>query len=133
MDNVVFQLNIQAKTVERYKEMLGYLAPELLAMHLEEITPLHLHREWNRLQDSGGHHRKTKAKRPLSTKTVRNISGLVSSAFSRAIFWGLASANPVTNSERPKWRRKEGVALTPLQQKLFIEASASALWYLPRS
>jgi hypothetical protein len=30
------------KTVERYRELGAYLAPELLAMPLAEITPLHL-------------------------------------------------------------------------------------------
>ena len=37
------------KTIERYRELAAYLAPELLAMPLGEITPLHLSREWNRL------------------------------------------------------------------------------------
>lgn len=98
-------------------------------MRVDEITPLLLHREWNRLTDSGGRHRRTKAPRPMGSKSVRNIAGLVSSAFNRAIFWGLASNNPVTNSEPPKWRRKEGVAFTPAQQKLIIESSTH--WRLP--
>ena len=33
------------KTIERYHEMIGYLAPELLAMNMKEIGPLHLTRE----------------------------------------------------------------------------------------
>ena len=69
------------KTVERYRELAAYLAPELLAMPLGEITALHLNREWNRLLKSGGHYRKTKQARPLSRKTVRHVAGLVSSAF----------------------------------------------------
>ena len=72
------------KTIERYRELAAYLAPELLAMPLGEITPLHLSREWNRLLKSGGRHRKTKQARPLSAKTVRHIAGLVSSAFAQA-------------------------------------------------
>ncbi len=71
------------KTIERYRELAVYLAPELLAMPLAEITPLHLGREWNRLLRCGGSHRKTKQARPLSAKTVRHIAGLVSSAFAR--------------------------------------------------
>ena len=89
------------KTVERYREQAGYLAQELLEMPLEGITALHLGREWNRLLESGGHHRKTKAARSLSAKTVRNIAGVVSSAFARAIRWGLVTSNPVQNSEPP--------------------------------
>jgi integrase len=122
--------NLAPKTVERYREMAGYLAPDLLKMPVTDITSLHLTREWNRLRDSGGHHRKTKAVRPLSSKTVRNIAGLVSSAFSRCIKWGLAATNPVPNSDLPAIRRKEGIAFTPNQQNLLLEA-AEVHWALP--
>ena len=121
--------NLESKTVERYREMVVYLAPELLALRHDEITSLYLNREWNRLLDSGGHHRKTRKPRSLSVKSVKNIAGMVSSAFNRAIFWGLASVNPVTHSEVPKHRRKDGIALTPGQQSFMIEACTH--WALP--
>ena len=117
------------KTIERYRELAAYLAPELLAMPLAELTPLHLSREWSRLLKSGGHHRKTKQARPLSAKTVRHIAGLVSSAFARAERWGLVTSNPVTHSEPPVPRKHRGVALTPAQQTL-VFASASGPWCL---
>jgi integrase len=113
------------KTVERYHEQATYLAPELLAMPLAEITPLHLNREWARLLKSGGHVRNTKAPRPMSAKTVRNIAGVVSSAFARAIRWGLVNVNPVTNSEPPRVKKHRGVALTPAQQALVLESATS--------
>ena len=78
---------------------------------------------------SGGHTRKTKSPRPLSGKTGRNIAGVVSSAFSRAIKWGLATTNPVTNSEPPKVKKHRGIALTPAQQRMVIEA-ATEPWCL---
>ena len=115
------------KTIERYRELAAYLAPELLAMPLGEITPLHLSREWTRLLKSGGHHRKTKQARPLSSKTVRHIAGLVSSAFARAERWGLVATNPVTRSEPPVPKKHRGVALTPAQQVL-VFASATGPW-----
>ena len=117
------------KTIERYRELALYLAPELLAMPLGEITPLHLSREWNRLLKGGGHHRKTKQARPLSAKTVRHIAGLVSSAFARAERWGLVTTNPVTRSEPPVPKKHRGVALTPAQQVL-VFASATGPWCL---
>jgi integrase len=117
--------NLAPKTVERYKEQVAYLAPELLAKPLAEVTPLILNREWTRLLKTGGHTRKTKSPRPLSAKTVRNIAGVVSSAFARAIKWGLVTTNPVTNSERPKVKRHRGIALTPAQQRMVIEAATS--------
>src|SRR5271154_411770 len=83
--------NLAPKTVERYREMAEYIAPELLAMNMTEITPLHLSREWTRLLKCGGHERKSNVPRAMKAKTVRNIAGLVSSAFVRAIKWGLAT------------------------------------------
>ena len=115
------------KTIERYRELAAYLAPELLAMPLAEITALHLSREWNRLLKSGGHHRKTKQARPLSRKTVRHVAGLVSSAFARAERWGLVATNPVTRSEPPVPKKHRGVALTPAQQVL-VFSSATGPW-----
>jgi integrase len=122
--------NLAAKTVERYRDMAGYLSSALLAMPVTEITPLHLTREWNRLRESGGHHRRTKVARPLSSKTVRNIAGVVSSAYTRCIKWGLSATNPVPNSDLPAIRKKEGVAFTTNQQNLLLEA-AEAHWALP--
>jgi integrase len=118
------------KTVERYREQAACVAPELLAMTLGEITPLHLSREWQRLLKSGGHHRGTKKPRPLSPKTVRSIAGVVSSAFGRAIRWGLVTTNPVTNSEPPIPRKHLKLALLPAEQKVLIE-SATGPWCLP--
>jgi integrase len=115
------------KTIERYHEQAAYLDRELLTMPIAEITSLHLTREWNRLLKRGGHHRRTKQPRPLSAKTVRNIAGVVSSAFGRAIRWGLISTNPVTNSEPPRVKKHQGIALTAAQQATVIEA-ASGPW-----
>jgi integrase len=115
------------KTVERYHEQAAYVDPELLAMPLMEITPLHLNREWGRLLTRGGHTRRTKTPRPMSAKTVRNIAGVVSSAFARAIKWGLVATNPVTNSEPPRVKKHLAIALTPAQQAMVLE-SASGPW-----
>lgn len=117
------------KTAERYREMAIYLAPELLALPLGEVTSLHLAREWDRLLKDGGHTRKG-GPRPMSAKTVRNIAGLVSSAFSRGIRWGLCASNPVTQSEPPIPAKRRGIALVPSQQDLMRE-SASGPWCLP--
>jgi len=118
------------KTVERYRDQLSCLDPELLKMQLAEITPLHLTREWGRLLESGGHTRRLKTPRRLSAKTVRNIAGVLSSAFSRAIRWGLVAANPVSRSEPPVPKKHEGLALTPTEQTLLIK-SAAGPWCLP--
>lgn len=61
---------------------------------------------------------------------VRDIAGVVSSGFARAIKWGLVSSNPVGPSEPPVPKRRSGLALNPSQQRLLIE-SASGYWCLP--
>jgi integrase len=122
--------NLAPKTVERYREMAAYLSAALLATPLPEISSLLLTREWNRLRESGGHHRRTKTPRPLSSKTVRNIAGVVSSAFARGVKWGLVASNPVPNSDLPAIQRKDGVAFSIDQQNLLLEASATH-WALP--
>jgi integrase len=117
------------KTIERYREMATCLDAALLAMTLSDITPLHLSREWNRLLESGGHHRKTKKSRPLSAKTVRNIAGVVSSAFHRAEVWGLVTANPVARSEPPVPKKRVMKILSVAQQETVFEA-ATSIWCL---
>lgn len=117
------------KTVERYRQQVTYIHPELLAMPLTEITPLHLSREWNRMHKSGGHTRREKTPRPLSAKTVRNIAGVISSAFGRALKWGLVTRNPVADSEPPIPKKHYAVALTPAQQALVLQ-SAAGPWCL---
>ena len=120
-------IKLAPKTIERYHEQAAYLDPQLLGMPTAAITPLHLSREWNRLAACGGHRRGTKQARPLSAKTVRNIAGVVSSAFARAVRWGLITTNPVTNSEPPRVKRHFGIALTAAEQALAFKA-ASGPW-----
>jgi len=124
------QENLAPKTVERYREMAAYIAPELLAMNMTEITPLHLSREWTRLLKCGGHTRKSNTPRAMKPKTVRNIAGLVSSAFVRAIKWGLTTTNPVTHSDLPKVRKRIGMALLPSEQDRLTQC-ATGPWCLP--
>src|SRR5579872_2109358 len=113
------------KTLKRYREMADYLDTDLLNMEIPKIKPLHLSREWNRLLTSGGRGRK--AGKPLSRKTVRNIAGVLSSAYTRGIRWGIAEVNPVPASEPPVPKKKEGIALTIEQQEKLI-AAADAPW-----
>lgn len=123
------QKKLAAKTAERYREQAGSLDPVLLAMPINDITPLHLSKEWNRLLDGGGHHRRTKKPRPLSAKTVRNIAGVVSSAFRRAEIWGLLATNPVTRSEPPIPKKRIMKILTATQEETLFEA-ATSIWCL---
>ena len=54
----------------------------------------------------------------------------MSSAFARAVKWSLVTINPVPLSEPPVPRKKNGLALTPAQLRLAIDASTGC-WCLP--
>lgn len=116
--------NLEQKTMKRYRELASYLAPELLALSIADLQPLYLTKEWNRLKDSGGHHRKTKEARPLSAKTVRNTAGVVASAFNWAMGQGITDRSPVTASTRPKGDRREQIAFNGFDQALALETSS---------
>ena len=60
---------------------------------------------------------------PDVTEDVRNIAGLVSSAYLRAIKWGLVTTNPVTHSDLPKMRKRAGLALLPSEQDHMVECA----------
>lgn len=114
-------------TIQGYRNKLKLLDPQLLAMPLPEITPLHLSREWSRLLKSGGKDRKTNEPRPLGRKTVREVAGMVSAAYNRGIIWRITNTNPVRASEPPVPKKHKAVALTVAQQDLLIE-SATGPW-----
>lgn len=110
-------------TLDGYRRKATLLSPEILDLPIAQITPLHLDREWRRLLDSGGRHRKTKAARPLSAKTVRHVAGVVSSALARAVKWRLIPSNPASESEPPVPQEHMAAALTPQQVELLIAAA----------
>jgi integrase len=63
----------------------------------------------------------------MAAKTVRAVAGVVSSAFSRAIRWGLVAQNPVTNSEPPVPKKRQMVALSVPELDV-LTGAASGPW-----
>jgi integrase len=55
------------------------------------------------------------------------MAGVVSSAFTKAVKWGLVKANPVSASEPPVPKKRKGIGLTVSQNDMVIE-SASGPW-----
>jgi len=112
------------KTAERYRDHAEALSAELRNLAISDVTTLRLTQEWARLAREGGHHRRTKAVRPLSAKSVRNIAGFLSSVYAKAMEWGIVLTNPVTASAKPKGQQgRESVAFAPDQMRTFIAAS----------
>jgi integrase len=123
---------LAGKTLHRYREMANYLDAELLAMPLGDVKPLRLSQEWNRLLASGGRHRSTKEARPLSAKTVRNIAGMVSSAYTRAQEWEMQAGsdvlivNPVRFSRPPIPAKRTGQAITVKTEARMVKTTKKA-------
>jgi integrase len=111
---------LAAKTRERYYQQAAMLDAGLLAMPIDQIKPMHLTREWNRLLESGGHRRRTKEPRPLSKKTVRNVAGVLSSAFKYAMKSDIVVRNPVLVSDPPVLKKSKGIGLTVAQVDLLV-------------
>jgi integrase len=86
-----------AKTLEAYGQHAAYAVREFGTVPVDQLTPELLEVALNKLQDSGG-----KKGRPLSTKTIRHISFVVSGALSKAVRWKLISRNPMDDVDRPK-------------------------------
>jgi integrase len=115
--------DLSPKTLARYRELAAYLHVDLLGLPVADVKAMTLHEEWRRLKDSGGHHRKTKALRPLSAKTVRNIASVVSAALSWAVLYGLIPHNPASDSRPPSGPKRKGLALAPSQTELMVNAA----------
>lgn len=112
--------NCEPKTVERYRQQWGYVKESVRALRLCDLTTLHLEREYNRLKESGGRHRTTKAARPLSVRGVRNIAGVIRTALKTAVRWNLIPSNPAASCVLPKGAPKEAPAHDAGQVQLLL-------------
>jgi integrase len=117
------------KTVERYKELVAYTYPHIGQARLQDVTVLMLQKVFNKIKESGGKNRKTGKARPLASKTVRHVGGVLHTAFQTAIEWGLIRTNPVIIRNLPKAERKEARALDAAQLTWYTDAARAAGLY----
>lgn len=110
------------KTLERYKNLAEYIHPDVLTTSLSEVNTLQLEREFERLRQSGGHHRRTKEARPLSGRTVRHVWGIISAALNNGIRLGFMRMNPATNCHLPPVERREKATLDPTGTDFLLAA-----------
>jgi integrase len=110
------------KTLERYKSLVEYLHPDVLATALGQVNTLQLEREFERLRQAGGHHRRTKEARPLSARTVRSVWGVVSAAFNNGVRLGYLRTNPAANCHLPPMERREKATLSPTGVDFLLSA-----------
>jgi integrase len=114
------------KTLEAYTQHGAYAIREFGTVPLDELDVELLETGLNRLHDSGG-----KNGRPLSAKTVRHISFVISGCLSKAVKWKLITTNPMAHVERPKLVKTEPRVLDSAGLKtLFDRAHDTRLYPL---
>lgn len=110
-----------ASTVQRYYALRKHLHADVLKTPIQELTPLQLEKEFFRIKDEGGRHRKTKKAKPVSAKTVKHVAGLLGAAFSAAVRLQLMRSNPVTACKLPPQETKEKAILAPDRLTVFLQ------------
>lgn len=99
-------------TIEAYLiESRNYIIPYIGSLQLQSVRGAHIQKLYNALIEKG-----------LSTKTVKNVRGILSKSFSVAKKQGLIAINPVDAAEVPKGMRHEIKPLTISELPLFLEA-----------
>jgi len=105
---------ISERTHHDYTNLLKlYVRPLLGSMRLTKVRPLDVQAVVNTMGDQ-----------KLSPKTIRYALMVLSRAFKQAVRWNLATSNPASCVELPKYVRPEMQALSPEQAKVFLKKAA---------
>jgi integrase len=89
--------NLKPATVKRYKEMTEiYVKPNLGTKRMHKVDALTVQETYSRMQRDG-----------LSPATINLLHSVLSSAFGRAVKWGVLNHNVIKNVDRAKNVRVE--------------------------
>ena len=127
--------NIKPRTMEIYKtDIRVHIKPALGAVRLESLTAQNLQAFYNTLAKEGKEVRRkdskgkvTVRKEPLSSKTIKNIHGVLHKALQQAVLLGYLRFNPADACTLPRIEKKE---LAPLDDDA-ITAFLSAIQGTP--
>lgn len=109
------QHRVSPNTYEQYGEMLKrYVKPMLGEMRLSHIRPLDVQRLYNSLLER------------VSGRTVRYVHSVLSSALKQAAKWRLLQQNPAMFVDLPKRERKEMLAVSSEQARVFLEEAVKS-------
>ena len=114
----------------------NHIKPQLGKISLNDLTTLHLQQFYKKLLAEGRVERIEAQKQPkgLSTKTVRNIHQIISSALKLAAEQRLIAHNPADGCALPKAERKEMQTLPVEQLTSFLreakDSGVFALYYI---
>jgi integrase len=88
-----------------------HVVPELGAVRVDRLTPQHIVRLLNRMQEKGA-----------SPKTVNNVRALLRSALTTAVRWSLVSRNVASLTDARESERPDIKPFTPAEAKAFLQA-----------
>jgi integrase len=112
---------IRERTLEAYE---GYIRREIVpavgGLEVAKLRPGHVRAILTQMQQRG-----------LSTATIAQARGVLSSALRQALEEGLIPANPVNAVKRPRLRRAESHWPTPVELTALLEHSTGTLWEIP--
>jgi integrase len=109
-------MNVSAKTLERYKELLAHhVRPHIGAVRLQRLRTVDLATLYGRLQrpkdqDGSG----------LSARTVGHVHRLLHRVLAHAVKWRLIASNPAASADPPRVERTEVQILDPAQIKTVV-------------
>lgn len=118
-------------TIKQYSSMSEtHIFPALGAVKLSTLSSPDIQKFYNRMAKEGKTIEKTDkatgkvitTKEPLSTKTIRNIHGIMHKALETAVEQKLISRNPADYVTVPKVEKVEVQPLTEEQQRAFLSA-----------
>jgi len=111
------------KTLERYRQLAGYLTAHLGGIRLQDLTALMLERVFNALRDAGGRHPKTKKPRPLSPMTIHHIAAVANVVLGKAVKLKIFKSNPMQGVELPAVPRREARSLDGEKMAWYLDAA----------
>jgi integrase len=97
----------QPKTLERYRQLAGYLNPDLGKVPLTKLTHTDLETALFVLLKGPG-----KRRAHLSAKTVHHVAGLINVTLNKAFKLGLIPVNPMLRVELPPIERTDARSLS---------------------
>jgi integrase len=119
--------NLKPATVKRYREAIEiHIKPALGDKKLHKLDAITVQDMYASMQRNG-----------LSPATVNLVHSVLSSAFKRAVKWGVLNHNIIENVEAPKIVREEVEVFTPSEVHALLSAASQdrleALWVLALS
>lgn len=121
--------SVKPRTAEAYKKNIRlYLKPGIGAMKLSALSAIHVQKLYNGFIRDGYTVTRTEngkqitERKPLSSKSVKNIHGTLHKAMEKAVALGYIKFNPANKPDLPKIEKTEIKPLDDAQIRAFLDA-----------